>query len=148
MSFRSTLLKVFAAVALAFASLTPASAAPPAGSIQINYHRADGNYKGWGVHLWKSPNMPLEGIEWPNPMVPTGKNDFGVYWVRDEKEFQTSHGTKEAVNYIIHQADMKEQGGKDMVFNGLEHKEIWVVSGDRNIFFTLEEAKASSAYGK
>jgi hypothetical protein len=145
MSLRSTLLKVFAAVALAFATFTPAVAAPPAGMMQINYHRTDGIYTNWGVHLWKSPNMPLEGIEWPNPMVPTGKNDFGVYWQKPLDEFKTGHGTKCKVNYIIHQGDMKEQGGKDMDFNGLEHSEIWVYQGDRSIFFSLDEVKAAHA---
>jgi antibiotic biosynthesis monooxygenase (ABM) superfamily enzyme len=45
------------------------------------------------------------------------------------------------VNYIIHKGDSKEQGGKDMKFSGKENKEIWVNSGDRKIYFTLEEAK-------
>jgi len=143
MSLRSTLLKVLATVALAFAVLTPAHAAPPEGCIQFNYHRADGNYEKWGIHLWKSPNMPLEGIEWPNPMMPTGKNDFGVYWVAKGADFATSKGLKMNVNYIIHKGDIKEQGGKDMVFNGLEHKEIWVVENDRTIFFSLDEVKAA-----
>jgi len=143
MSFRSTLLKVLAAVALACAAFTPAVAAPPADSIQINYHRVDGNYDKWGVHLWKSPNMPLDGIEWPVPMVPTGKNDFGVYWVVKANEFNTSKGAKRQVNYIIHKGDIKEQGGKDMAFNGLEHQEIWVYENDRTIFYSLDEVKAA-----
>jgi len=145
MSFRSTLLKAFAVVALAFAAFTPAAAAPPAGMIQINYHRADGIYDGWGVHLWKSPNMPLEGVEWPNPMMPSGKNAFGVFWVRSEDEFANKAKTKMNVNYIIHKGDIKEQGGKDMVFNGLEHKEIWVLDTDRTIFYSMEELKAAHA---
>ena len=140
MSLRSTFLKVFAAVALAFAAATSAQAAPPAGSIQINYHRVDGNYEKWGIHLWKSPNMPLEGIEWPTPMPPSGKNEFGVFWVRQADEFKTR--TKQVVNYIIHKGDIKEQGGKDMNFNGAEHQEIWVYEGDSHIFFSLDEVKA------
>ena len=143
MSLRSTLLKALAVVALAFAFLTPAAAAPPAGMIQINYHRADGIYDGWGVHLWKSPNMPVEGVEWPNPMMPSGKNAFGAFWVRSEDEFSNKSKTKMSVNYIIHKGDIKEQGGKDQVFNGLEHKEIWIVGDDRTIFYTLEEVKAA-----
>lgn len=135
MSLRKTLLKVIAVFALA---LTPALATPPEGMIQINYHRCDGKYDRWGVHLWKSPNMPLPDIEWPNPMMPTGKNDFGVYWVVKADEFST--GSKMQVNYIIHKGDIKEQGSKDMAFNGLEHKEIWVINGDRTIYFSKEDA--------
>jgi len=135
MSLRTTFLKAIAVIALA---LTPALAAPPDGMIQINYHRCDGKYERWGVHLWKSPNMPLPDIEWPNPMMPSGKNDFGVYWVVKADEFST--GSKMQVNYIIHKGDIKEQGAKDMAFNGQEHKEIWVINGDRTIYFSKEDA--------
>ena len=135
MSLRSTLLKAIAVIALA---LTPVLATPPDGKIEINYHRCDGNYAKWGVHLWKSPNMPLPDIEWPNPMMPTGTNDFGVFWHADYEEFKT--GSKAQVNYIIHKGDIKEQGAKDMAFDGSAHKAIWVVNGDRTIFYSKEEA--------
>ena len=142
MSLRSTFLKVLAAVAMTFAACVPA-AAVPAGSIQINYHRVDGIYTDWGVHLWKSPNMPVEGVEWPNPMKPTGTNDFGVFWVRGEDEFANKAKTRMTVNYIIHKGDIKEQGGKDMAFDGVAHKEIWVYENDRTIFYILDEVKAA-----
>ena len=138
MSLRSTILKAIAILALA---VTPVLATPPEGKIEINYHRCDGKYEKWGVHLWKSPNMPLPDIEWPNPMMPTGTNDFGVYWHADLSEFDT--GSKSQVNYIIHKGDIKEQGGKDMAFDGLAHKEIWVYEGDRTIYFSLDEVKAA-----
>lgn len=135
MSLRSSLFKAIAVFALA---LTPLLAEPPAGKIEINYHRCDGNYTKWGVHLWKSPNMPLPDIEWPNPMMPTGKTDFGVYWHADAEEFKT--GAKMQVNYIIHKGDIKEQGAKDMAFDGNAHKAIWVINNDRTIYFSKEEA--------
>lgn len=147
MSLRSTFLKVAAVIALAcsmFATAQAPAAAPApgaAGTITIHYHRPDGDYDKWGVHLWKSPNMPLEGVEWPNPMMPTGKDAFGVYWVRDETEFKTR--TKQQVNYIIHKGDIKDQGAKDMAFNGLEHKEAWIYSGDMIIYFSLADVKAA-----
>lgn len=135
MSIRSTVLKAIAVIALAF---SPAFATPPEGMIEINYHRCDAKYEKWGVHLWKSPNMPLPDIEWPNPMMPTGKNDFGVFWHVKLDEFTT--GSKAQVNYIIHKGDIKEQGAKDMAFDGNAHKAIWVVTGDRAIYFSKEEA--------
>jgi hypothetical protein len=135
MSLRSSILKAIAVIALAF---TPLLATPPEGKIEINYHRCDGNYTKWGVHLWKSPNMPLPDIEWPNPMMPTGKSDFGVYWWADQEEFKT--GSKMQVNYIIHKGDIKEQGAKDMAFDGNAHKAIWVINNDRTIYFSKEEA--------
>ncbi len=145
MSIRSTLVKVFAAVALAFATVSSVQAqapAPAAGpNITIHYHRVDGNYEKWGIHLWKSPNMPLEGVEWPTPMVPTGKDAYGVYWTREAAEFKTR--TKMVVNYIIHKGDIKEQGGKDMSFDGMTHQEAWIWENDSKIYFSLDEVKAA-----
>ena len=141
MSIKSTLLKALAVVALAFAIVAPALATPPAGYIEINYHRDDGKYDGWGVHLWKDPNMPLPDIEWPSPMMPTGKTDFGVFWHAKESEF----GSKIHVNYIIHKGDIKEQGGRDMAFDGRQYKAIWVLNGDRRIYYSLEEATKAMA---
>jgi hypothetical protein len=135
MSLRTTFLKAIAMFALI---LAPALAAPPEGKIEINYHRCDGKFEKWGAHLWKSPNMPLPDIEWPNPMMPTGKTDFGVYWWADLSEFNT--GSKAQVNYIIHKGDIKEQGGKDKAFDGNAHKAIWVITGDSTIYFSKEEA--------
>ena len=114
-----------------------AMATPPEGFIEINYHRCDAKYDKWGVHLWQDPNMPLPDIEWPNPMMPTGKSDFGVFWQVKASEF----GSKTHVNYIIHRGDIKEQGGKDMSFDGVAHKAIWVNTKDRQIYYSLEEAK-------
>jgi hypothetical protein len=124
-------------LAMAIPALAAPAPAPEKGMVQINYHRCDGKYANWGVHLWQDPNMPLPDIEWPNPMKPTGTSDFGVYWNVKEDEF----GGKIHVNYIIHRGDIKEQGGKDMSFDGRAHKAIWVNTNDRAIYYSLEDAK-------
>lgn len=118
-----------------------AHAAPEAGKVQINYSRCDNNYEGWGLHTWKNPGIPLPGIEWANPMPPSGKNEFGVFWATNLEEY----GKSGSVNYIIHKGDTKEQGGKDMKFDGKKNAEIWVNEGDRKMYYTLEDAKAARA---
>ena len=114
-----------------------AQAPLPEGKIGIHYSRCDNDYTGWGVHLWKNPGIPLPGVEWQKPMMPTGKDDFGVYFHADFAEF----GSSGNVNYIVHKGDNKEQGGRDMKFDGKANKEIWVLGGDRKIYFSLDEAK-------
>lgn len=113
-----------------------AQSAPPAGSVAIHYNRCDGNYAGWGLHLWKDPGIPLVGVEWQKPMMPTGKDDFGVYWHTKLDDY-----VKGKVNYIIHKGDTKDQGGRDMSFDGNATQEIWVNDGDRKIYNSLEEAR-------
>jgi hypothetical protein len=122
------------------ASISPAGATsnPPDGSVAINYNRCDANYSNWGVHLFQrgSGGPAIPGVSWDNPMPPAGKTDFGVYWHAKLGEFPQGK-----VNYIIHKGDNKDQGGKDMAFDGNTTKEIWVNSGDRNIYTSLDEAK-------
>jgi hypothetical protein len=143
MSKTSFLLKALIAGAIGASALSPALATsnPPAGFVAINYNRCDGTYDGWGAHQWRNPGIPLSGIEWQNPMMPKGKTDFGVFWHAELKEF----GSSGKVNYIIHKGDSKDQGGRDMSFDGLTVKEIWVNNGDRKIYTSLDDAKKARA---
>jgi Bacterial pullanase-associated domain len=143
MTFPPTLSRALAACTLAFLSAAPALATsnPPAGMVAINYNRCDGDYTDWGTHLWKDGGIPLPGVTWQNAMKPSGKTDFGVYWHVKADEF----GPKTNVNYIIHKGDTKEQGGKDMAFDGAATKEIWVNNGDRKIYTSLDDARKGRA---
>ncbi len=132
--------RLIGSLVLGLASLT-SMAAPPEGKVIIHYSRCDNAYDGWGVHLWKNPGIPLPGIEWQNPMMPTGKTDFGVFWQADLAEF----GKSATVNYIIHKGDTKEQGGRDMKFDGNTTREIWVLSGDRKIYSSQDDAQKARA---
>ncbi|MGQ0709926.1 MAG: pullulanase-associated domain-containing protein [Rhodoferax sp.] len=117
------------------------SANPAEGKVAINYSRCDGKYEGWGLHTWKNPGIPLPGVEWANPLKPSGSSEFGVYWLTD----LAGYGKSGSVNYIIHLGDTKENGGRDMKFDGKSVKEIWVIDGDRRFFTSLAEAKAARA---
>lgn len=141
MSNSRILSKTLAALALGVLVVSPAlaQAGPPEGSVAINYNRCDSNYEGWGAHLW-SGSTPIAGVSWTSPMPPTGKNDFGVYFHTKLAEF---YGGK--VNYILHKGDTKDQGGRDMSFEGKTTKEIWVNSGDRKIYTSLDDAKKARA---
>ena len=144
MTIQSSFLRIAAAAALSIGALAPAMATsnPPAGSVAINYNRCDGDYGGWGLHIWqRGPGGPaVPGVSWANPVDPTAKSDFGVYWHLKLEDFP---GGK--VNYIIHKGENKDQGGKDMQFDGNTSKEIWVNSGDRKIYNSLDEAKKGRA---
>jgi len=126
----------------------------PAGMVALHYHRADGNYDGWGLHAWESfqakaeagdefakkqmSDRPLEGVTWNKPMPPTGKDAWGIYWFLKEKDFENGR-----VNYIIHKGDKKDQCNKDMFWLIKDGKEAWVVSGDCKVYtnkVTAEEA--------
>lgn len=114
-----------------------AQSASPEGKVAINYNRCDNDYEGWGLHTWKNPGMPLPGVEWAKPLMPTGKSDFGVVWQMD----LAAYGSSGMVNYIIYKGETKEQGGRDMKFDAKTSPQIWVNSGDRKIYTSLDDAK-------
>ena len=123
----------------------------PEGSVAIHYHRADGAYEQWGLHVWESfdkvkdgkivgpkdkSDQPLSGVSWGTPMMPTGKDGFGVYWFVKASEFRNGK-----VNYIIHKGDSKEQCAKDIAwFPETQGREVFVNSGDCETYFKAEDA--------
>lgn len=136
-----TVIAGLAGLALGAVLSASAQTAPPDGKIGINYSRCDKDYDGWGIHLWKNPGIPIPGVEWAKPMMPTGKNDFGVFWLADLSEF----GSSGNVNYIIHKGESKEQGGRDMKYDAKANREVWILGGDRKIYFNFDDAKKARA---
>jgi len=158
---RRLLVSLFTAAALTVAFLAPGSGAQaqevakvPDGSVAIHYWRPDGSYDGWGVHVWESyekvkegkvvgpkdkSDLPLSGVSWGTPMMPTGKDGFGVYWFVKASEFRNGK-----VNYIIHKGDSKEQCAKDVAFfPETQGREVFVNSGDCETYFKAEDATSA-----
>jgi hypothetical protein len=105
------------------------------GTAIIHYHRADGNYAGWGLHLWGDAIAEGVGTTWDSPRPPTRTDDFG-----DVFEIPLADSAA-ALNYIIHQPSgdsvptTREPGG-DRSFVPAVSPEVWVLSGDPTIYTT------------
>jgi hypothetical protein len=103
------------------------------GVATIHYHRADGNYAGWGLHLWGDAIAEGVGTTWDAPRPPTRTDDFG-----DVFEIPLADAAA-ALNYIIHQPSgdsvptTREPGG-DRAFVPAVSPEVWVLSGDPTIY--------------
>ena len=123
----------------------------PEGKVAIHYHRPDGSYDGWALHVWESfqkkeeaddeyaekqqGDRPLKGVTWFKPLPQSGKDDFGVYWVVSADEFGNGR-----VNYIIHKGDKKEQANQDKFFLIKDGRDAYVISGDTKVYMSKEEA--------
>jgi hypothetical protein len=153
---RRLLITVFTVIAMTCLATSPGAPAQevakvPDGSVAIHYWRPNGDYEQWGLHLWESfdkvkdgkvvgpkekSDAPLSGVSWGTPMMPTGKDGFGIYWIAKASEFRNGK-----VNYIIHKGDSKEQCGKDIaLFIETQGREAFVNSGDCNTYFKAEDA--------
>ncbi|MEV0271356.1 pullulanase-type alpha-1,6-glucosidase [Hamadaea sp. NPDC050747] len=98
----------------------------------IHYHRADGNYAGWGLHLW-GDGLGIS-VDWANPMPPTGTDAFGAYW-----NVPLTDPTK-VVNFIVHNGDAKDPGA-DQSVDPTQGADAFVTSGENAVYAT--EAAAS-----
>ncbi|HEX7300031.1 MAG TPA: alpha-amylase family glycosyl hydrolase [Solirubrobacteraceae bacterium] len=105
------------------------------GTATIHYHRADGTYAGWGLHLWGDAIAEGVGTTWDSPRAPTRFDDFGAVFEIPLADPAAS------LNYIIHQPSgdsvptTREPGG-DRSFVPAVSPEVWVVSGDPTIHTT------------
>ncbi|MBK8048738.1 MAG: hypothetical protein IPK16_17400 [Anaerolineales bacterium] len=70
----------------------------------IHYSRPDGEYAGWGLHLWGDAIADGVGTSWGSPRPFDGIDAFGAYWVVPIKDATLP------VNFIIHNGDVKDPG--------------------------------------
>ncbi len=104
-----------AAIAAAAGTAAAAASAEPA---VLHYQRHNGDYDGWGIHVWTG----YEGkVRWEGPLPPAGSDDFGIYF-----KVPVAAGA-EGLGYIIHRGDEKDLPD-DQYLNFAEHgSEVWIV---------------------
>ena len=77
------------------------SRAAAQGYVELRYHRPDGVYAGWGLHLWGDAIDPSEATEWAAPKLPDRIDDYGAHWLvprpgRDEgRQLHRPQGRRE-----------------------------------------------------
>ena len=86
----------------------------------LHYRRADGNYAGWGVHVWEGAASPTD---WANPLPPERIDAYGAVF----RVPLTDNATKLA--YIIHQGDTKDLPADQFLDLVAVGHEVWILSG-------------------
>ena len=104
---------------------------PLPGQIRIHYHRADGNYKDFGLWLWDEVQKPSS--DWPAGATPfTGKDASGAFVDIDLLENAAQIGF-----IIINRVTGEKEAGNKTMKTG-NAREIWVQQGDDNIYNSPE----------
>ncbi|MEU2284018.1 pullulanase-type alpha-1,6-glucosidase [Streptomyces sp. NPDC013178] len=101
----------------------------------LHYHRADGNYDGWGLHVWTGAANPTE---WSNPLQPVKTDAYGAVFEVPLTDGATS------LSYIIHKGDEKDlpaDQSLDLTANG---HEVWLLSGQEK-YLLPQPAGAATA---
>ncbi|GAB3280282.1 hypothetical protein GCM10027589_07200 [Actinocorallia lasiicapitis] len=99
----------------------------------VHYQRADGDYTGWGLHLWGDAIADGAATDWSAPRLPDGTDAFGAYWKIPLKSGDSP------VNYIVHKGDAKDTG--DVSFTPSAQPAAYVVSGDQTIHRSAAAAR-------
>ncbi len=89
--------------------------------VTIHYRRFQGDYRGWGLHVW---GENVETTNWDAPLMPTGWDDFGVFWE------VTFYGEVRYFDFILHRGEEKDPGPDQRVDLQGSEMEFWVVQGD------------------
>ncbi|WP_329570792.1 pullulanase-type alpha-1,6-glucosidase [Kitasatospora sp. NBC_01266] len=96
------------------------SAPPPANTAILHYHRADGNYSGWGLHDWTGAATPTG---WTSPLQPSGTDAFG-----DVFTVPLAPGAT-VLDYILHNGDTKDLPDNQELNFAVDGREVWITSG-------------------
>ncbi|WP_344805984.1 pullulanase-associated domain-containing protein, partial [Microlunatus ginsengisoli] len=112
-----------------------APAASTATTAVVHYRRADGDYAGWGLHVWGDGVADGAATDWAAPRAPSGRDDFG-----DVFEVPLIDATP-ALSFIIHQPNgstvpSSQEPGGNQAFVPAEQREVWIVSGDPTLHTT------------
>ncbi len=86
----------------------------------LHYHRADGDYDGWGLHTWTGAANPTD---WSKPLEPVGRDTFGVTFEVPLAEGATS------LSYIVHKGDEKDISGDRSLDFATHGKDVWLTGG-------------------
>ncbi|MCX2923121.1 pullulanase-type alpha-1,6-glucosidase [Streptomyces sp. NEAU-W12] len=100
----------------------------------LHYQRADGDYDGWGLHVWTGAAEPTD---WSNPLEPVKTDPYGAVFEVPLTEGATS------LSYIIHKGDEKDlpsDRSLDLKANG---HEVWLLSGEEK--YLLPQPPGSAA---
>ncbi|MET7474799.1 pullulanase-type alpha-1,6-glucosidase [Streptomyces sp. NPDC005648] len=100
----------------------------------IHYHRADGNYDGWGLHVWTGAANPTD---WPSPLKPVRTDAYGAVFEVPLTDGATS------LSYIIHKGDEKDLPADQSLDLKSDGHEVWLLNGQEK--YLLPQPAGSAA---
>ncbi|NNJ08343.1 pullulanase-type alpha-1,6-glucosidase [Streptomyces sp. PKU-MA01144] len=86
----------------------------------LHYHRADGDYDGWGLHVWTGAAEPTD---WSKPLMPVRRDAYGVTF-----EVPLAEGAG-SLSYIVHKGDEKDLPTDQSLSFGSHGREVWMLAG-------------------
>ncbi|MFE7277691.1 pullulanase-type alpha-1,6-glucosidase [Streptomyces sp. NPDC057623] len=108
--------------------------APDKTEAVLHYQRADGNYDGWGLHVWTGAANPTD---WSNPLKPVKTDSYGAVFEVPLTDGATS------LSYILHKGDEKDLPTDQSLDLTASGHEVWLLSGQEK--YLLPQPAGSAA---
>ncbi|GHB07101.1 1,4-alpha-glucan branching enzyme [Streptomyces tendae] len=89
----------------------------------LHYHRADGDYDGWGLHVWGDAADPTD---WAKPLQPVRTDPYGAVF-----EVPLTEGAS-SLSYIVHKGDEKDLPTDQALDLKADGHEVWLLSGQED----------------
>ncbi|CAL9605154.1 pullulanase-type alpha-1,6-glucosidase [Streptomyces sp. enrichment culture] len=89
----------------------------------LHYHRADGDYDGWGLHVWGDAANPTD---WAKPLQPVRTDPYGAVF-----EVPLTEGAS-SLSYIVHKGDEKDLPTDQALDLKADGHEVWLLSGQED----------------
>ncbi|MEV6312456.1 pullulanase-type alpha-1,6-glucosidase [Streptomyces sp. NPDC051840] len=86
----------------------------------LHYHRADGDYDGWGLHTWTGAASPTD---WAKPLQPVRTDAYGATFEVPLTDGATS------LSYILHKGDEKDLPSDQSLDLATYGHEVWMLGG-------------------
>ncbi|MEV6301828.1 pullulanase-type alpha-1,6-glucosidase [Actinoplanes sp. NPDC051861] len=99
----------------------------------IHWRKADGNYDGWGLHVWEGAANPTD---WASPLLPARIDSYGAVFEVPLREGATS------LSYIIHNGDTKDLPADQSLDFGKAGREVWLLAGQETRLLPLVKTAA------
>jgi len=142
------------------------SAAPDITTVRVHYKRFDGNFSGWGLHLWGGSGLDTARVpagasigDWPNPVafskmtnyaaVNAGEVVFDLPVLNPKDD-----ASRKSLEFIIHGVSPNQDnkdGRSDNIrvdFGALAIKsqlaEVWLVQGDASVYPSAPDTRSVS----
>ncbi|MFD7980874.1 pullulanase-type alpha-1,6-glucosidase [Streptomyces sp. NPDC059071] len=100
----------------------PAPAPQDKSKVVLHYQREDGNYDGWGLHLWTGAAQPTD---WSKPLMPARVDAYGAVY-----EVPLAAGAT-SLSYIVHKGDQKDLPTDQSLDLGTYGNEVWLLAGQQ-----------------
>ncbi|MFI8422883.1 pullulanase-type alpha-1,6-glucosidase [Streptomyces sp. NPDC085479] len=105
----------------------------------LHYQREDGNYDGWGLHLWTGAAQPTD---WSKPLMPTRVDAYGAVYEVPLAEGATS------LSYILHKGDQKDLPTDQSLDLAATGHEVWLLAGQPKYLLPTSGGAPSLDLGK